>query len=713
MRSLAIGLLALLQTASLEAATGSAETGNVTVDIARGSAETGNLTVDTTRIFAETGSVTVDTLPTVAPFFIEQPQSSLVALGSAAVFEVAVGGDGPTALQWRKGTSTLPLATSSTLTLVSAKTTDAAAYSVVASNGVGTPPSSDTAYLGVVTPLQGTRVIKAGGSLSLSCTAVAPKLPGVLLSYAWRRGDVLLSNGIQPSGAVVAGVDQSVLVISRATPAESGIYTCLVTLITPGNDPTLASGEVSVQVVDAVPVVDAIPLPDRLVVNQPVDVFITASNSPTGFSASGLPAGMKFDAKTGRLTGSPNAPSKKNAQGLYLPIKLSFKATNPFGTSAAKNWDLIVEGYVGNFEALLRDPDTDRPLGLLKLTVPTTSRSATASLALADQAKPLALAGPLSLDSETRVASARLSRVVNKVDTYRLDLTLSLFGELAVEVRKNNVLVARAEDGARLRDAVKGETVPQAGAYTVVLEPSADAAAPSAPGWATARVDAAGQLAMAGRLSDGTAFTASLPVDVSDDYRLFVQPYKRSGAYVGGTWGLTEHPGVAGAWQVRDAELTWEKSAGGKDPGYRGGFGPLAVTLEMDAWQPASKTSFLAQLLGAQRLEFAVETTSSPSETQLPTRMAVEANGVLRVLAPTNARKWAAKVNPATGAFSGSFELVDGALKRKVSFGGVLRQSVDVGNDGLQGRGQYLLPPLRGAPSTQTTTGWVEFRREE
>jgi hypothetical protein len=28
-----------------------------------------------------------------------------------------------------------------------------------------------------------------------------------------------------------------------------------------------------------------------------------------------------------------------------------------------------------------------------------------------------------------------------------------------------------------------------------------------------------------------------------------------------------------------------------KDPGYRGGFGPLPVTLEMDAWQPASKTS--------------------------------------------------------------------------------------------------------------------------
>jgi hypothetical protein len=102
----------------------------------------------------------------------------------------------------------------------------------------------------------------------------------------------------------------------------------------------------------------------------------------------------------------------------------------------------------------------------------------------------------------------------------------------------------------------------------------------------------------------------------------------------------------------------------------------------------------------------------SPSEAQLPDRMAVETNGVLRVLAPTNARNWAAKINPATGAFSGSFELLDGTLKRKVSFGGVLRQAADVGGDGLQGRGHYLLPPLKGAASTETTSGWLEFRRQ-
>jgi hypothetical protein len=378
---------------------------------------------------------------------------------------------------------------------------------------------------------------------------------------------------------------------------------------------------------------------------------------------------------------------------------------------------LVVEGYVGNFEALLRDPDTDLPVGLLKLTVPSTSQSLTASLALADEARPLALAGAIELNRTTRVASARLSRAVNATTTYRVDLTLSLFGELAVEVRRNDTLLALAEDGARLRDAVKGETVPQEGAYTLVLEPAADDAAPTAPGWATVRVDAAGTLALAGRLGDGMSFTASLPEDVSDDYRLFLQPYKRAAAYMGGAWHWSEHPEVVGAWQVRDAELVWEKGAGDKDPGYRAGFGPLAVALEMDAWQQASKTITLAQLLGTGELTVSHDPTGSPSEILLANRVAVDLTGALRVLAPVtnppNVRKWTAKVNPATGAYTGSFELFDLSQKRKVNFSGVLKQAADAEADGLQGRGLFLLPPLKGAVSTETTTGRMEFGKPD
>lgn len=432
---------------------------------------------------------------------------------------------------------------------------------------------------------------------------------------------------------------------------------------------------------------------------------------------------------TAQVTGFIGEDNQNNV--LFRPISVTTKAKadSPPGLypitssgGAALNYTLIhrpgtmvVEGYVGNFEALLRDPDTGLPVGLLKLTVPSTSRSASASLALADQAKPLALAGVLNLDPATRIATAQLSRAVNATTTYRLDLALSLFGELAVEVRKNNQLVAEAEDGTRLRDAVKGETVPQMGAYTAVLEPGEDDNAPSAPGWATAKVDAAGRLALTGKLGDGTPFTASLPMDVSEGYRFFVQPYKRAGAHLGGAWSLTAHPELADTWQARGVELSWLKGDNAKDPGYRGGFGPVAVTLEMDAWQPASKTLTLAQLLGTTELSVSHDSTGSDSEVLLASRVAVDPTGVLRVLAPVtnppNLRKWTAKVNPAMGAYTGSFELFDLTQKRKVNFSGVLRQAADAEADGAQGRGHYLLPPLKGAPSTQTRTGRIEIRR--
>ncbi len=425
---------------------------------------------------------------------------------------------------------------------------------------------------------------------------------------------------------------------------------------------------------------------------------------------------------------------------LFRPISVTTKAkpTSPPGLypitssgGAALNYTLlhrpgtlVVEGHVGNFEALLRDPDSGAPVGLLKLTVPTSGRSGSASLMLGEWAKPLALAGPLVVDEATRSASAQWRRTVTSKDgatgevlsdDYALDFTLSPFGELQVEVEKNEQLLAQSEDGARLREIVKGAALPQAGAYTAVLEPAEDDAAPSAPGWATAKVDANGRMSMTGRLGDGTAFTASLSVDLRGEYRLFVQPYKRAGAHLGGAWSLREHPQVEAAWQARRAVLVWVKGGHAKDPGYRAGFGPLEVELEMDPWQPANKATTLAQWLGAEQLGVSYDATGSPSEAQLPNTVALDRSNRLLVLAPVtnppNLRKWTAKVNPLTGSFTGSFELLDVTQKRKVDFSGVLRQAADAEGDGLQGRGHYLLPPLKGGEEPETLTGRLEFRR--
>lgn len=164
-------------------------------------------------------------------------------------------------------------------------------------------------------------------------------------------------------------------------------------------------------------------------------------------------------------------------------------------------------------------------------------------------------------------------------------------------------------------------------------------------------------------------------------------------------------------------ELTWVKGSNEKDPGYRAGFGPVSVTLEMDTWRPATMSMPLVELLGMNRFGLTYDPTGSPSEELLPNL--VELNGsnslvvVEPITKPMNLRKWTAKVNPATGAFSGSFELLDLTQKRKVNFGGVLRQAVDSEGAGPQGRGQYLLPALKTAPSPEQRTGALLLWRLE
>jgi hypothetical protein len=66
---------------------------------------------------------------------------------------------------------------------------------------------------------------------------------------------------------------------------------------------------------------------------------ITATNSPTSFSAAGLPAGLSLDASTGLISGTPGAP-----QVASIPIS----AANSYGSSLPRNLILTI----GNFSAV-------------------------------------------------------------------------------------------------------------------------------------------------------------------------------------------------------------------------------------------------------------------------------------------------------------------------------------------------------------------------
>lgn len=247
---------------------------------------------------------------------------------------------------------------------------------------------------------------------------------------------------------------------------------------------------------------------------------------------------------------------------------------------------------------------------------------------------------------------------------------------------------------------------------------------PVGAGWATASISTKGVLTLTGKLGDGAAFSSVLTPDVDSDpgYRLFVQPYTtgtvvRLESFLAGGFSLAPHPTLANRRYLEQAPLTWKKAGVATDATYRTTFGPVSTVMMIDPWLPpvvakgATPAITLATRLGLTGSSFGMghSDTLSLSNGNLPTRAALSAINAVSVTTPlANLTKWKTLTfNTTTGTFTGSFELVDGALKRPVTFSGVLRQPATT-VDPLIGDGHYLLPPLSG---TEKTMGEVQFTR--
>ncbi len=77
-----------------------------------------------------------------APSISQQPASQTVSVGSTVTFSVSASGSPAPTFQWRKGGSNIAGATSASFTIGSVSSSDAASYSVVVKNSVGTVTSN-------------------------------------------------------------------------------------------------------------------------------------------------------------------------------------------------------------------------------------------------------------------------------------------------------------------------------------------------------------------------------------------------------------------------------------------------------------------------------------------------------------------------------------------------------------------------------------------
>jgi len=169
---------------------------------------------------------TVTILPSTS--ISNQPTASVVCPGATGVFTVIAGGTSLT-YQWRKGTVNLTESAtavgtkSSVLNIKNVKVTDAGDYSCVVSGQCGVPITSTSASLSITGETQITqqpvsKEICAGASTSFSITAT-----GANLTYSWKKGNTVLTNGGKYSG-----VTTSTLNITSATSAEEGQYSCSI-----------------------------------------------------------------------------------------------------------------------------------------------------------------------------------------------------------------------------------------------------------------------------------------------------------------------------------------------------------------------------------------------------------------------------------------------------------------------------------------------------
>jgi hypothetical protein len=165
-----------------------------------------------------------------SPFIVRQPASQTTSTNTTVTFTVIALGAPALSYQWQKNGSNLidggnvSGSTSAALTLTDVQTADAAGYTVVITNAIGSVTSSNAVLTVALPPVivtQPTNQAMAVGSTATLAVTAAGTEP---LSYQWQMNVTNLVDGDITSGSTT-----SVLTISNVQTNNGGSYTVIVT----------------------------------------------------------------------------------------------------------------------------------------------------------------------------------------------------------------------------------------------------------------------------------------------------------------------------------------------------------------------------------------------------------------------------------------------------------------------------------------------------
>ena len=435
----------------------------------------------------------------------------------------------------------------------------------------------------ITTPPAG-QTLTSGQPVTLSVVATGIPAP----TYQWYK-----------NGKPIVGATGAELVFEAARAADTGSYTVKATNSTSSKG--VSSAAARLVVLPRAPVVPAEPL--ARTVSGLVDINLSSDTADTGvtYSAKGLPAGLKLDAKTGILSGvitgkpgSYNITVWATAAGLKSAPATCTLTVAAFPASWAATGTAAWEGLLVAPSATR--PDIDLPVGKLSLL--------TAATLATPQPKTYAVKGrwrvaPDGLSASATVATGTKSGAYHLTiglvlpdaaisETVPLTATLARLGPPGT----TPVFVGQLHNPVRLAPFTgkKTDLAPWRGVYnasfTTQPELNLDTTAPvralpTGTGSATLTVAVTGILKAKGKLADGTPWTASLFPDASAAYRCFVQPYKTSGNTFAGNLAFASIPEapVLYAISADAAFLFWHKPEAPADRLFPAGFGPVGVEL--------------------------------------------------------------------------------------------------------------------------------------
>ncbi|HEY5912223.1 MAG TPA: putative Ig domain-containing protein [Verrucomicrobiae bacterium] len=233
-----------------------------------------------------------------APSIVTQPQSQTVTAGAGATFSVKARGMTPLNYQWFFNGQPISTATGSSYSIARVQSGQAGMYTVVVSNSYGS-------------------VLSAPATLAISA-ATAFGVVGAPFSYqiVANNNPTWYSASGLPSGLSCDGTSGLI----SGTPTQTGIFSVHVEA---RNFFGSASATIPFTIADGA-IVSATSA--QGVIGAPFSYQIVADNSPTWYSASGLPSGLSCDGTSGLISGTPTLTGTFSAH---------VEARNFFGSASA------------------------------------------------------------------------------------------------------------------------------------------------------------------------------------------------------------------------------------------------------------------------------------------------------------------------------------------------------------------------------------------